>query len=181
MIGEEIKKELLVLARKSIEGHFHSYTPDSDQYQDEIYNEKRGAFVTLHKNGQLRGCIGYIIGYKTLKDTIIDMAKAAAFRDPRFNPVTRDELDGIVIEISVLSEMIPVNEITEIVIGRDGLLLNIPLGHGVLLPQVATEYNWDVHTFLKHLSLKAGLKPDDWKDKQSKLYRFSAEVFGESS
>lgn len=179
MLNNDVKKQLIHLARQSITSHFNHHYPDITLYLDDVYEQKRGAFVTLHKNGQLRGCIGYIIPFKNLRETIIDMAKAAAFRDPRFKPVKENEMNEIDIEISVLSEMICIQDINEIVIGRDGLLIEHPYGKGVLLPQVATEYKWDTFTFLTHLALKAGLNQNQWQDKESKLYRFSAEVFGE--
>jgi len=179
MIDNRVKTNLLKLARGTIESKFIGLSPDLELYTDDIYNEKRGAFVTLHKEGQLRGCIGYIIAYKSLKETISEMALAAAFRDPRFEPLRREELSQIDIEISVLSEMIPIENASEIVIGRDGLLIEHFYGHGVLLPQVATEYGWDVKTYLKQLCFKAGLSAEAWKDKEARLFRFTAEVFGE--
>ncbi|MDD3501928.1 MAG: AmmeMemoRadiSam system protein A [Candidatus Cloacimonetes bacterium] len=180
MLNDEIKKELLKLARNTIEGRFQGVSPDLNDFNEPIYYEKRGAFVTLNKKGHLRGCIGYIVAYKSLKETVLEMAIAAAFRDPRFEPVTLNELDSINIEISVLSEMILIKEKSEIHIGRDGLLLEHPYGSGVLLPQVATEYGWNVDTFLEQLCNKAGLPKGSWNSQEAKLYRFSAEVFNEN-
>lgn len=176
---EILKKELLLLSRKSIESKFKGPLVDHLLEQYPILSEKRGAFVTLKKHGQLRGCIGYIIPYKSLYETIIDMAQAAAFRDPRFRPVSLEELKEIDIEISILSEMIKIEDTSEIEIGRDGLMIEHPHGSGVLLPQVAEEYHWDLETYLRQICIKAGLSHQAWKDKDTVLYRFSAEVFGE--
>jgi AmmeMemoRadiSam system protein A len=177
MFSKEQKQELLALARKSIESRF---SKEPILYPiDEAFRVKRGVFVTLHKLGKLRGCIGYIIGYKDLVPSIIEMAKAAAFDDSRFLSVKRDELPSITIEISVLSEMELVDDVNKIEIGRDGLFLNHPFGNGLLLPQVPVEWHWDLPTFLNQICHKAGLPIGSWKDENAKLYTFSAELFSE--
>ncbi len=175
----EQKKFLLDLARASIESKLESRSLEIEKPDDELYELKLGAFVTLHKFGQLRGCIGQVIPQMSLFDTIIEMAKAAAFGDPRFQNVQADEVDNIDIEISILSELVRVNDIDEIKVGRDGLLIRKGMYSGLLLPQVATEQNWDKHTFLDHTCMKAGLTPGSWQDPQSELYRFAAEIFSE--
>lgn len=174
-----IKKEILELARTSISTYFKHKNPELSRYKDPIYLDKKGAFVTLHKHHELRGCIGYIVAFKSLLETINEMARAAAFKDPRFSPLRESELEEIRIEISVLSELIQIQTTDEIEVGRDGLLIEHPYGSGVLLPQVPLEYNWDKATYLKHLCRKAGLSDNSWTDKQSKIFRFSAEVFAE--
>ncbi len=176
-MDKQQKQALLALARSSIAsglGRGEVIIP-----KDELFKQKRGLFVTLHLDGHLRGCIGYIRGYKSIAESIIEMAKAAAFRDPRFPKVSSQELDKIVIEISLLSELIPVEDLTKIEVGRDGLYLEHPQGSGLLLPQVAVEWGWDVDTFLQQICRKAGLKPYAFKDKHAKLYSFSAEIFCE--
>jgi uncharacterized protein len=179
-LTSEQKIKLLKLARKTIQEILNSKTqPDNDVFTDNIFKIKCGAFVTLHIRGNLRGCIGYIEGVKNIPETIIDMAKASAFRDPRFAPLSKNEYDNIDIEISVLSPIEQVKEISEIVVGRDGLIISNGRRSGLLLPQVATENNWDLQQFLEHTCYKAGLQPDAWKQKDTKIEKFSAQVFGE--
>ncbi len=182
-LNNEQKKKLLALARRSIEEYLKERTlPKVDydkEFNDDVFRQKCGAFVTLHKNGALRGCIGYVKGIKTIPEAVVDMAKAAAFEDPRFEPLRNEELDAIDIEISVLTPVEPVNDISQIVIGRDGLIISSGFRAGLLLPQVATEYGWDLQTFLQHTCYKAGLPADAWKWENTKIEKFSAIVFGE--
>jgi AmmeMemoRadiSam system protein A len=177
MLSDTQKQSLLKLARDVIHARLHHSTYTSPD--DPAFAEKRGMFVTLHIFGKLRGCIGYIHAYKSILDTVKEMALAAAFRDPRFPPVQADELPDISIEISLLSPMEPVQDISEITIGRDGLYLDHPYSSGLLLPQVATEWNWDRDTFLQQVCRKAGLPDQAWQDDGAQLYRFSAEIFAE--
>jgi len=139
--------------------------------------EEWGAFVTLNKKGQLRGCIGHIIGDKPLIITVAEMAMAAALQDPRFPQVKSSELPDINFEISVLTPVKRIKNIEEIVVGRDGIIITRGWNKGLLLPQVATEYGWDRITFLEHTCNKAGLPQDAWKDKNTVIEMFSAEVF----
>lgn len=150
--------------------------------------ERHGAFVTLRRDGELRGCIGHTRNIESLAKTVQDNAINAAVRDPRFPPVTREELPEIHIEISALcpgatpdSPFIPVHDIAEIELGRDGLYLDHAgsRGGGLLLPQVPVERQWDLDAFLQGLCLKAGAAPGAWKEPGSQLYRFSAQVFAE--
>jgi AmmeMemoRadiSam system protein A len=176
------KINLLKLARKTIyELLFKNKFDGSaiEEFTDNIFKTKCGAFVTLHIRGNLRGCIGYIEGVKPIPDTIIDMAKASAFRDPRFMPLSQAEYDKIDIEISVLSPIENVKGVSDIVVGRDGLIISSGGRSGLLLPQVATENNWDLSTFLEHTCYKAGLPADAWKWKDTLIQKFSAQVFGE--
>ena len=149
----------------------------------------RGAFVTLHREGELRGCIGYIQAVGMLAETVRDNAVNAGFRDPRFDSVTLDEIPSLSIEVSALragetpgSPFIRVRDISEVVIGRDGLYLEHTGGmtSGLLLPQVPLEYGWDLGTFLDALCRKAGAPQGAWKRPDFRLSRFSAEVFGEN-
>ncbi|MBN2232088.1 MAG: AmmeMemoRadiSam system protein A [Deltaproteobacteria bacterium] len=139
--------------------------------------EKRGAFVTLTRAGRLRGCIGYIRGYKPLTQTIREMAVAAAFQDPRFPPLAAAELAEIGIEISVLTPLEKVADPAAVEVGRDGLYIECDGAAGLLLPQVAVEHGWDRNTFLTHTCIKAGLAGHCWKLPQAEIYRFSADIF----
>jgi len=177
MLCDKMRSELLTFARAVITRKLQGipcHTPS-----DKAYAELKGVFVTIHKHGELRGCIGYIRGYKNIVDSVQEMALSAAFRDPRFPPLRADELPVIRLEISILSPMIPVEDIADITIGRDGLYLEHPYSSGLLLPQVATEWGWDRDTFLAQLCRKASLPNKSWLDKDARLYRFSAEIFAE--
>ena len=136
----------------------------------------RGAFVTLTVGGQLRGCIGYIEGFKPLMEAVADNGRSAAVRDPRFAPVSPAELPQIQLEISALTTLEPVAGPTDIVIGRHGVLLAKEGHRAVFLPQVALEQGWDRDTTLTHLALKAGLDPDAWR-RGAELQVFEADVF----
>jgi AmmeMemoRadiSam system protein A len=140
--------------------------------------ERRGAFTTLHLEGELRGCIGYVFPVATLYRTVADTAVAAAFEDPRFYPVTAGELSGLSIEISVLSPLLPV-EAEQVEVGKHGLVVTYMARRGLLLPQVPVELGWDRETFLEQTCIKAGVDPEAWK-KGAKLEAFRAEVFGEA-
>lgn len=178
-LKEEDKKFLLKTARESIENalaHKGNPTVESDS---PMLKEKRGAFVTLTKNGMLRGCIGYIQPIKPLDETIIEMAQAAAFRDPRFSPVTKEEFDDLEIEISVLTPVKEIKDVNEIEIGKHGIIIERGGYSGLLLPQVATDYGWNRETFLEHTCNKAGLPTDAWKQEGTKIKIFSADIFHE--
>ena len=136
----------------------------------------RGVFVTLHAGGRLRGCIGTIEGLRPLAAAVAASGRAAAVEDPRFPPVTSDELSNITLEISVLTPLRAVTAIEEIEVGRHGILLGKQGRQAVFLPQVATEQGWDLTTTLHHLCRKAGLPPDAWHD-GARLHVFEADVF----
>jgi AmmeMemoRadiSam system protein A len=142
-------------------------------------HQPRGAFVTIHKSGKLRGCIGYIEAVKPLVQTVQEVAIKAAFEDPRFPPLEPDELDHVLLEISVLSPLERVEDVSTIEVGKHGLVIELGGRRGLLLPQVATEFGWDAKMFLENAAVKAGLPPDAWKYPAAKVYKFSAEVFGE--
>lgn len=172
------KQFLLKLARKTIEQYLGSETLPLPTDLLPALKVKRGAFVTLRKRHELRGCIGNMADDYALYNVIGRMAFSAAFNDTRFQPVTLDEMPFIGIEISVLTPFEKVNSADDIVLGRDGVLLSKGGRHAVYLPQVATETGWDKETFLKQLCYKAGLSGNDWKT--ATLYTFRAEVFGEA-
>ncbi len=181
-LNREQQINLLKLVRKTIYEYLTKNELEEsgeDAFSDPIFNEKCGAFVTLHISGALRGCIGYIKGVKTIPETIKDMAIASAFQDPRFSSLSLKEYGKIDIEISVLSPIEEVKGISEIVVGRDGLIITKGAMSGLLLPQVATEQNWDIYKFLENTCYKAGLPGDAWKWDDTKIEKFSAQVFGE--
>ena len=140
-------------------------------------SELRGAFVTLHLAGQLRGCVGFVQPTRGLYHTILEAALNAAFHDPRFLPVSEEEAPALEVEISVLSPLRPITP-EQVVVGRHGLVVARGLYRGLLLPQVAVENGWDAPTFLEQTCLKAGLPADAWK-RGATLQAFTAEVFGE--
>ncbi len=173
---------LLTLARKSISDYLQNKSDyrESGYFSDKL-SVKNGAFVTLHTgNQEPRVCIGYVEGFIALQVAIHQSAQAAAFNDPRFNPVRADELEDIQIEISVLSPLRVVTDISEIEVGRDGLLIRKPPRSGLLLPQVAGEYSWDRQTFLEQTCRKAGLPKQSWQDKETQIFSFSAFIFREA-
>jgi uncharacterized protein len=139
--------------------------------------EPRGAFTTLHLRGRLRGCIGYVFPTDSLYKTVADTARAAAFDDPRFEPVTAAEAPDLKVEISVLSPLQPMQP-DEVIVGKHGLIVSLGNRRGLLLPQVAVEWEWDLETFLSQTCLKAGLPADAWR-RGAELQGFTAEVFGE--
>ena len=140
--------------------------------------QKAGVFVSLKKDGELRGCIGSISGEKPLYQGVIDNAINSSTKDPRFPPVTKDEIKSLAIEISVLTPLKKIDKPEEIIVGRHGVYLKKGWHSAVFLPQVAPEQGWDRETMLNHLCLKAGLGPADWKtDCEFKV--FSTLVFGE--
>jgi len=182
-ISEDINIEsqalLLKIARTSIESHLKKQKPPSLEITDQNLLQKRGAFVTLHKRGQLRGCIGYVLPYKPLHQTVAEMAVAAATEDPRFPIVTLNEMDEIDIEISALSTLKKIESIEELEVGKHGLYMKQGAFSGLLLPQVATDYGWNRKEFLEHTCRKAGLPKNAWKDPKTEISIFSAQVFGE--
>lgn len=174
------KGKLLLSARESIRSLYGECPPPEIDYADfPNLQQKCGAFVTLTRDKQLRGCIGYIVSENTLFDTVVEAARQAAFEDPRFYPLAKEDLGKVEIEISVLSPLSKLNDYADIVIGRDGLLLD-EKPRAVLLPQVAVEHNYDVPLFLSALCQKAGLKRNDWQTRKLKLKSFTSLVFSES-
>ncbi len=144
-----------------------------------LMRQNRGAFVTLRaRDHSLRGCIGEILPQRPLWQVVRDRVQSAALEDPRFPPVTPDELPRILLEISALTPPRPVNSWRDIEVGKHGVFLTFHPHHAVFLPQVATEQNWSLETMLTHLALKAGLSPDAWKNPGAHFDVFEAEVFG---
>jgi AmmeMemoRadiSam system protein A len=177
-LTDEQKRFLLKLARDTIWAALNNESKPRVEVKDEVLTKPCGAFVTLHKYGQLRGCIGSLIGEKPLFLTVQEMAISAAFQDPRFPPLTKEEFSEIEIEISVLSPLQRITDVEQIEVGKHGIFLVKGFYRGVLLPQVATEYGWDRYQFLDHTCMKAGLPPGCWRS-GAEIYIFSAEVFSE--
>ena len=176
-LSEEEKRTLHEIARTVIWNKASGKKVPAFQIKSKWLKEPRGAFVSIHKGGALRGCIGNIRGIKPLYKSVETMAEAAALDDPRFPPVTEKELKDLDIEISVLTPFKQIDNINEIEVGKHGLFIEKGFFSGLLLPQVATEYGWDRETFLEQTCRKAGLPPHAWKEKDAKIYIFSADIF----
>jgi len=170
---------LFRVARESLEAHLKGEKAALPQATSQTLSQPSGVFVTLHRGGRLRGCIGYLEAMKPLLAAVQEMAVAAAFQDPRFPPLRQDELADLDVEISVLSPMCQIKHIEEIQVGRDGIYLERAPCRGLLLPQVATEYGWDRTTFLKQTCVKAGLPPEAWEDPATRIFIFSAKILHE--
>ena len=179
-LTEEDKVILLSAARKSINSVFsEELSPVLDYIQFPNLKQNCGAFVTLRINSDLRGCIGYIFTRIPLFETVCDAAKQSAFNDPRFLPLTSEELNNVDIEISVLSIPTHISSYDDIKLGVHGLLLEEGVNKSVLLPQVATENNLGLGEFLSILCEKAGLYSQLWKMKMLNLKSFEAQIFSE--
>ncbi|MFH1640509.1 MAG: AmmeMemoRadiSam system protein A, partial [Candidatus Omnitrophota bacterium] len=180
MLSKDQRKRLLEIARSSIEAYLKTNGKLEFVEKDTLLSKVMGAFVTLHKEGELRGCIGNLIGDEPLYLTVRDMAIEAAVSDPRFTSVELPEFKDIDIEISVLSHMEKISSPDKIQLGVHGVLVRKGFRSGVFLPQVATETGWSKEEFLSNLCAhKAGLDPLAWKDKTTEIYIFTAEVFSE--
>ena len=177
------KKFLLALARDSIKTYFSGEKPSLEKVKH--LSKKQGVFVTLHLNKELRGCIGFPMPVYSLNTAVVEAARSAAFNDPRFPPLKESELKKVDIEISVLTapEEIRVSHANDypdkIKIGEDGLIIEGAFGSGLLLPQVATENNFNAERFLNCLCQKAGMGFNCWKDLHNKISKFQAIVFSE--
>jgi uncharacterized protein len=178
-------EELINLARKTVESEIHtSQKTTFSKKIEERFSEKYGLFVTIHKNNELRGCIGIIQPVYPLYEGIIHLAKSAAFEDPRFTPISAEELNDLEYEISILTEPEKVSlskeEIPGIIrIGKHGLIIKKGPYSGLLLPQVAKEHRFSPKQFLEQTCLKAGLDPNEWEKEDTEIYIFSAQVFKE--
>lgn len=180
LINSSQRKRLLEIARESIKSFVVAGKRKTFNESDPVLNEPMGAFVTLHENGELRGCIGNMVAQGPLYKTVANMAVEAATGDPRFPALSADEIDKIDLEISVLSPMKKIYNTDEIKIPGNGVLVRRGYSSGVYLPQVATETGWGKEEFMSSLcEHKAGLPAEAWKDPSTDIYIFSAEVFGE--
>jgi len=183
MLSEKEKKEILKLAKLAIQSIFKKELIAELTKQKRVVKNlglRNGVFVTITKRGELRGCIGYILPVREFEELVVDAAVSAAMRDPRFDPLTEDEVGEIEIEVSVLSEPKRIENVSEVEVGKHGLIVRRGPFQGLFLPQVATEYNWDKLTFIRQTCIKAGLSPDEWKKEGTEIYTFTAEVFSEN-
>ena len=172
---------LLKLARASIESAVRNTPPAPVGPCDPSLLRPQGAFVTLRRREELRGCIGYVDPVKPLAYTVQEVAAKAAIDDQRFPPVGEDELPLINIEISVLSRLVKMKKMSDIEVGTHGLLIGFEGNRGLLLPQVPLEYGWDRETFLAQTARKAGLPPLIWENPRAETFLFTAEIFDEES
>ncbi|MBN1141297.1 MAG: AmmeMemoRadiSam system protein A [Deltaproteobacteria bacterium] len=173
------RETLLAIARHAIESYVRSGRLALEEREEPALNAKRGCFVTIHRRGELRGCIGIFVSAQPLWREVAAMAVSAATRDPRFRPMEEWELDEFSLEISVLSELVKTDDPKQIEVGKHGIYLEQGAHRGVLLPQVAVEQGWDRLTFLRQTCVKAGLPPDAWTTPGLRLFIFTADLFGE--
>ncbi len=181
MLCADEQKELVDIASKSIRrtvrGEAAGRPPRSKSFDSEsALSQPAGAFVSLYKKGELRGCLGVIVSETSLAETVSQLAGRSATEDPRFSPVTEDELNDIQVEISVLSPLREISAIDEIQIGKHGIFISAGMYRGLLLPQVAVKHHWSVNRFLEETCVKAGLPRDQWKHAETNIYIFSAEI-----
>jgi AmmeMemoRadiSam system protein A len=178
-LNESDRQLLLKVARQSISDYLSGRAPHLPAEPVGALAEMRGAFVSLHINDRLRGCMGNIHPAMPLVKTVSECAITAAVGDPRFLPITLEELDEAELEVSVLSPLERVDNAESIVPGRDGLLISKGTARGLLLPQVASQYGWDRERFLSETCRKAGLQPNDWKSGAT-IYSFTVDAFAEA-
>lgn len=187
MLTAEEGEFLVKLARRTIEDYLYKGTKPPVPPVSPKLRERRGVFVTLMKGGELRGCIGRPQPDLPLVKAIMDSAISSAVEDPRFLPLTTEELPEVVVEVSVLTppELIKVKDprdyVKQVKVGKHGLIVECMGRAGLLLPQVAVEWGWDAEDFLSHTCMKAGLTPDSWLRGDARISRFSAQIFAEES
>lgn len=173
---DQQRSALLDLAYQTIVQYLTTRQTQTPQITDPALSQPCGAFVTLHRQGDLRGCIGHIIADQPLYQIVQQMAVSAAMYDPRFDSMSMSETDDLDVEISVLSPMQTITNPEELVVGTHGILITKSGHRGLLLPQVATERKWDRYTFLEAVCQKAGLPHGSWKH-GAQLQVFSAVIF----
>jgi uncharacterized protein len=181
VLADDEKRELLRIARATLREHgFSGRIPPGKPHRESL-TAPAAVFVSLHRGKALRGCIGAVEASQPIFRAVQEMAIAAATRDPRFGPVEPDELDHLIIEISVLGAARAVRSPDEIAIGVDGLRVELGPQRGLLLPQVATEAAWDAATFLARTCVKAGLPEDAWREAEAEILAFPAQVFSDTT
>jgi uncharacterized protein len=178
-LDESVRKGLLHRARAAIASAIGAEPPGGSPPSPVPADLRAGAFVTLRIRGQLRGCIGYPAPDLPLVDVVERCAVSAALSDPRFRPLTPAEWCHVTLEVSALGPIEPVDDIQTVVVGRDGLIVQLGQCRGLLLPQVAVEWKWNAAEFASQTCIKAGLPGDAWRNGAT-LFKFDAEVFGES-
>jgi len=180
-LEDSARRELLALARRTLESYMVEREIPLCIPNHSALKERAGAFVTLRRGTELRGCIGQVLPDAPLFLTVQRCAVSAALEDTRFAPVAAEELPEITIEISVLSQLERVRDPAAIEVGRHGLMVSRGGRRGLLLPQVAAEYGWDLETFLAQTCRKARLPPDAWRDSGTAIEAFAADFFSEES
>ncbi|MDT8441139.1 MAG: AmmeMemoRadiSam system protein A [Desulfuromonadales bacterium] len=178
-LNDQERQVLLAIARQAILQAVKTGEDYIEPREEKTLNQRNGCFVTIKQNGQLRGCIGNFQSELPLFKEVAVMARASATNDPRFYPMSNEDLENFTLEISVLSPLYKIDNIDEIEVGKHGIYIEKSFYRGVLLPQVAIEHHWDRDTFLKQTCLKAGLPTDAWQAPDADIYIFSAQVFGE--
>ena len=188
MLSLEQGKKLVNLARQAISSHIDKTNLGVDEDVKKEFSMLRGVFVTLEEKGLLRGCIGIVEPVYPLYQAIASAAVSAAFSDPRFMPLSKEEFGGIIISVSVLTCPKVINVassddyLKEVEVGKDSFIVKQGVNSGLLLPIVAVEQKWDVVTFLEQTCVKAGLASDSWKELDScKMYKFQTEAFSEKA
>lgn len=184
MLNLEEAKELIALGRAAVVGVLKGAELEIPESIKERYARKRGVFTTLltYPEKELRGCIGVPYPQYPLWYGVIYSSVSAAFKDPRFPPLTENEVDRVVWELSILTEPkeVPKGELPEgIQVCRDGIIVELGSAKGLLLPQVAPRYGWSPVEFLEHTCLKAGLDKNCWKDPKARVFKFESEIFEE--
>ena len=175
--SEDERNDLLQIARKSIESALKGQSLRDPVPHSQALHDPRGVFVTLRIEGELRGCIGYVEPQLPLAAAVLEVARKAAFEDPRFSHLTEPEFSQVEIEISVLSPLERVSDIEDIQVGKHGLVIDAGFARGLLLPQVPTAHEWDREQFLRHTAIKAGLPPEAWQKSGVRLFTFTTETF----
>lgn len=173
------KRTLLRIARRAIAQSVGVSETKEELTLTTTLKQKSGAFVTLEKNGRLRGCVGFVEAFEPLHKTVAEAAISAAQHDHRFETVKREELPELELEVSVLSPFEKVPDPSLIEPGKHGLMIRSGFRQGLLLPQVATEYGWDRETFLEQTCIKAGLPKSAWRSQECTIEWFTATVFNE--
>lgn len=176
VLTPEQRSALLAIARRAIRERARGAPDVIPGADDPVLQAPGAAFVTITRDGELRGCIGYVDPIKPLAEAVAHCAASAATADPRFSPVTSHELAHLRVEVSVLSPLRAITDPTEVEVGTHGLFISQAGHHGLLLPQVATEFGWDRETFLRQACLKAGLPGDAWK-RGAEIQVFTADHF----
>ena len=179
------RRRLLAIARRALEARVRREEEPPLEHDEALETERGaletacGAFVSIHRGHELRGCLGRLGDDWPIARVVAHLGRAVADSDPRFEPVTVEDLETLSIEISALSPEREVHSVEGIEIGRHGLIIEQGNRRGLLLPQVATEHGWDVETFLRHTCIKAGLAPDAW-NRDARIWIFEAQVFGDT-
>ncbi|HHY00370.1 MAG TPA: TIGR00296 family protein [Methanothermobacter sp.] len=186
MINTDDGQFLVKLARSAIETYLTDgkFLKVSNDINPNL-KEEMGVFVTLYRDGELRGCIGFPEPIKPLAEAVIEVAVSAATGDPRFPRITPAEMNQIQVEVSVLTKPVlisvqkPVDYLNKIKVGEDGLIIEKGVYRGLLLPQVPVEWKWDTEEFLANTCMKAGLSPDCWLQDGVKIFSFQSQIFKE--